>query len=478
MNLLALLPAMMLGVVILLVMLSIALKRCHKTAATLSALGLITAFVLTILQLIGTLPKGAVGGLFVLDGFALVNGALVLLSALVCVALSYDYFVKSAEPKEELYLLLLTATLGGLLLVSASHLASLFVALELSSVPMYGMLAFSLARARSLEAGIKYLVLSATASAMLLMGMALILASFGVMGFSDILRVAGMGLSPFFVLGGVLILSAAAFKLSLAPFHTWAADVYQGAPAPVTAFLGSVSKVAMVAVLVRFLLQTALPSLVVIDYILLLLITLSVLVGNVLALRQKNLKRLLAYSSIAHMGYVLMAVATVGLLADYLTTMYMVVYALTTLAAFGVIGLMSGSLVDGAADEIGAYQGLFWRRPLITAVFSVTLLSLAGIPFTAGFMTKIQLMLALVQSGRFWLAGLLIVGSAVSLFYYLNTILVLYKRPIGDGRVSVARCWRQRAGGFCLLVITALLLWWGVLPSSLYELAMLARLGG
>ena len=309
------------------------------------------------------------------------------------------------------------------------------------------------------------------------MGMAFVFVATGTLTFAGVGQQLGqLGASPLLILGAALMLSAIAFKLSLAPFHAWAGDVYEGAPVPVTAFLGSVSKVAMVALAVRLLLETSLPAFVVVDKVVVVLIVLSVLIGNLLALKQVSLKRMLAYSSVAHMGYALMALAALGLQADTLTTMYMIIYALTTLASFGVIALMSQTVHGIEADNVAVYQGLFWRRPVLTAVMTVALLSLAGIPSTAGFMTKVQIMLALVQSGRFWLGGLLIIGSAISLYYYLGVILMMYKRPLATIDFDVADNWRSRAGGVVLLLISGLLLWWGVLPNSLYALAQLAQI--
>lgn len=478
-DLLPLLPMAIVALTALVVMVLIALKRSHKLTALMSAIGLNVAFVAVLLQFFGFFPiANGAGNLFIVDGFALFNMAAVLMSALACLGLCYDYFADFADNKEELYLLMLIATLGAMLMVSAKHLAAFFMALELLSVPMYGMLAFTFLKAKSLESGLKYLILSAAASATLLMGMALVFVATGALDFMQIAQnlSIGLGFGPLLVLGAVMMTVAIGFKLSLAPFHLWAGDVYEGAPIAVTAFLASVAKVAVMALAIRFLISTAAPALVSLDAVLVLMIALSVLVGNLLALSQTSIKRLLAFSSVAHMGYALMALVATGSASDGVVSMYMLIYALTSVAVFGVMVLMSGTVKGVEADNILAYQGLFWRRPVLTAVMTVALLSLAGIPLTAGFMTKMQIMLAAVQGGRFGLAGLLIVGSAIGLYYYLKTILVLYKRPLTHIRFDAADNWRQRANGVMILLVTALLLLWGVLPNGLIYWSSLAAI--
>lgn len=479
-KLLPLLPMAVVAVTALLAMIAISLKRAHTLTVAIGAVGLNAALVVVLLQFFGHLPTGGVDRLFVVDGFALFNMAAILVSALACLTLAHDYFDRFKDNKEELYLLMLISTLGAMLMVSARHFASFFMALELLSVPMYGMLAYHFKRQASLESGIKYLILSAVASATLLMGMALIFAATGTLIFAELGQgvLSGRLLSPLTIAGAVMMIVAVGFKLSLAPFHAWVGDVYAGSPAPVTGFLASVSKVAMVALALRFLIDTAVPALSAVNAVLVFMITLSVLVGNLLALHQSSLKRLLAYSSIAHMGYAMMALVATGAGSDITVSAYMLVYALTSVGAFGVIVLMSGSIAKGEADEMDWYKGLFWRRPVLTAVMTLMLLSLAGIPFTAGFMTKVQIMLAVVQGGRFWLAFMLIVGSAVGLYYYLKAILVMYKRPLEVTTFDVSDNWRVRANGLILLLVAAVLFIWGVLPNSLFHLASFARIGG
>ncbi|STY94059.1 NADH-quinone oxidoreductase subunit N [Moraxella bovis] len=480
-------PMVAVAITALVVMLAIAFKRSHFWSATLSVVGLNIALLCLGLQAFDKwVVDYVVSPLFVIDGFAQFNMAVVLITALGSCTLAYGYFETLKDNKDELYLLILIATLGAMLMTSATHLASFFMSLELLSVPMYGMLAYTFLRSRSLEAGLKYLILSATASATLLMGMAFIFADTGVLKFGGLFDVMmnRTYLSPLLVVGAVMMLVAVAFKLSAAPFHSWAGDVYEGAPAPITAFLASVSKVAMMALAIRFFTTSAVPLLPSFESALVVMIVLSVVAGNVLAISQTNLKRLFAYSSIAHIGYALIALLSVGKGSTGVISVYMAVYALTSLGAFGVITLMSSpykerghTSVSGEADDMRFYQGLFWRRPVLTAVLTMMLLSMAGIPLTAGFITKINVIFTAVQGMQFVLAGAIILGTAIGLYYYLKVLVGLYQKPKANLEFDAHGQWGIKAGGVMLLLITALIVLFGVFPNGLLQLAQLAVVG-
>lgn len=480
-------PMVVVAVTALVVMVAIALKRSHFWSATLSVIGLNLALLLLGLQAFGVWTVSDFAHpLFAIDGFAQFNMAIVLITALGSCTLTYGYLDTLKDNKDELYLLMLIATLGAMLMTSATHLASFFMSLELLSVPMYGMLAYTFLRSRSLESGLKYLILSAAASATLLMGMAFIFADTGELGFYELYEVLMNlpALSPLLVVGAVMMLVAVAFKLSAAPFHSWVSDVYEGAPAPVSAFLASVSKVAMMALAIRFFTTSAVPLLPSFEAVLIAIVILSVLLGNVLAIGQTNLKRLFAYSSVAHMGYVLIVLLSVGKGSTGVISVYMAVYALTSLGAFGVITLMSSpykerghTSVSGEADDVRFYQGLFWRRPVLTAVLTIMLLSMAGIPLTAGFITKINVIFAAVQGMQFLLAGMIILGSAIGLYYYLRVLVGLYQKPKVNLEFDAHGQWGVKAGGVMLLLVTGLILFFGILPDGLLKLAQFATIG-
>lgn len=474
-------PIFAVVVTVTLLMVSIASQRSHFVSGTISVLGLNIGLVILLGQMFGMIGMGSpqeAGQLFVVDGFAQFNMVVIFICALACCTLSYGYFESLKDNKDELYLLMLLSTIGALTMVTAQNLASFFISLELLSVPLYGMLAYSFARDRSLESGIKYLVLSATASATLLMGMAFIFAQTGTLSFKGIATILSEVYgSPLVVLGSAMMLFGIAFKLSAAPFHTWTPDVYEGAPAPVSAFLASVSKVAMMALAIRFLTSAAVLALPAIQLLVVIMATLSILFGNLLAVRQNNLKRLLGYSSIAHMGYVLVVVVSITTAADGISNMYMAIYALTSIGAFGVVTLMSTPYQKIAdASDLSHYQGLFWRRPVLTAVMTIMFLSFAGIPLTAGFITKFFAILASVQGREWFLAGMIILGSAIGLFYYLRVLLTLFKRPKENIVYDVDWHWGVKAGGLMVILVTALVIYFGIFPNSLIEWSALSRI--
>ncbi|SUD84891.1 NADH:ubiquinone oxidoreductase subunit N [Stutzerimonas stutzeri] len=477
----ALLPLLITGATAIAVMLAIAWQRNHGLSFVVTSVGLTLALV-SIVPALRVAPLD-VTPLLRLDAFGYFYSAVVLVATLACVTLAHAYLGEKAGAdgfpgnREELYLLMALSAAGGLVLVSAQHLAGFFIGLELLSVPVYGLVAYAFFNKRSLEAGIKYTVLSAAASAFLLFGMALLYAESGSLSFSGLgASLAAQGSSLLVQAGIGMMLIGLGFKLSLAPFHLWTPDVYEGAPAPVATFLATVSKVAVFAVLLRLYQLSPATSGGWLNDALSLIAIASILIGNLLALNQSNLKRLLGYSSIAHFGYLLVAlIASKGLAVEAIGV-YLVTYVLTTLGAFGVITLMSSPFQGRDADALYEYRGLFWRRPYLTAVLTVMMLSLAGIPLTAGFIGKFYVIASGVESQLWWLLGALIIGSAVGLFYYLRVMVTLYLVEPGMRRHDAPINWGQRAGGMMLLAIAVLAFFLGVYPQPLLELVQQAGL--
>nr|WP_312230185.1 NADH-quinone oxidoreductase subunit NuoN [Pseudomonas sp.] len=484
-HLIALLPLLVTCATVVVVMLAIAWKRSHSMTFVLSVIGL-NAALLSLLPTIGVTPL-QVTPLMQIDTFACYYMALVLISTLACVTLTHAYLgeakVNDGQTKgyprnrEEMYLLLLLSAAGGLVLVSTEHLAGLFIGLELLSVPTYGMIAYAYFNKRSLEAGIKYMVLSAAGSAFLLFGMALLYADAGSLSFAEIgASLAGASGSQLVQIGIGMMLIGLAFKLSMVPFHLWTPDVYEGAPAPVAAFLATASKVAVFAVLLRLYQLSPATAGGWLNDLLTVIAIASILFGNLLALVQNNLKRLLGYSSIAHFGYLLVAlIASKGLAVEAIGV-YMATYVLTSLGAFGVITLMSTPYNGRDADALYEYRGLFWRRPYLTAVLTVMMLSLAGIPLTAGFIGKFYVIAAGVQAQLWWLIGALILGSAIAVFYYLRVMVTLFLNEPNLQRHDAPFNWGQRAGGIMLMLVAALAFILGVYPQPLLDLVQQAGL--
>lgn len=466
----ALLPILITGATTVVVMLAIAFARNHWWNATLTVVGLNLA--LGSVFLVAKVIPQTVTPLLVVDGYSCFYMVLILVITLACATLAHAYMEDFAGNREEIYLLLTLAASGALVLACSRHMASLFIGLELLSVPIYGMVAYTFRNHRSLEGGIKYMVLSAAASTFLLFGMALLYAHSGTLSFQGLstqFTMSGLH-SPLLVAGALLILIGLGFKLSFAPFHMWTPDVYEGAPAPVGAFLATASKTAVLAVLVRFLLEASAESELPLREAMAVIAFLSILVGNFLALTQTNIKRLLGYSSIAHLGYLLVAVVAANHLESEAVAMYLITYVATTLGAFGVVALMSdaGRLHD--ADAIFNYRGLFWRRPYLTAVLTVMMLSLAGIPLTAGFIGKFYVIAAGVDAKLWWLLGALVVGSGVGLYYYLRVIVALYLAEPSMVSHDARLDWGQRAGGIMVLALAGLVLLLGIFPQPFIDL--------
>ncbi|MFN2225111.1 MAG: NADH-quinone oxidoreductase subunit N, partial [Anaerolineae bacterium] len=416
-DLLALLPWIVLAATSVVTLLAIAWRRSHGLAAGLALAGLALAF--AALPLAAGVAPRPVTSLVVVDGYALFFVGLLLAAAFVVGLLAHGYLAMPKEDGpdtggpaygEEFYVLLLLATLGGAILVASRHLASFFLGLELLSVPLYGLMAFLRRRERGLEAGFKYLILAATSSAILLFGMALVYARQGTLAFgpdgglSEALSTQGTDLV--LLSGLALIVAGFGFKLGVVPFHLWTPDVYEGAPAPVTAFVATVSKGAVFALLLRFFAGAGPQPFRPLWIGLAAVAVASMFGGNLLGLLQDNLKRLLAYSSIAHLGYLLVAFLSGGELAATAVSFYLVAYLVTTLGAFGVVTVLSPAGRD--ADRVDDYRGLFWRRPWPAALLAACLFSLAGMPLTAGFVGKFYLVAAGVGADR-WLLALALV---------------------------------------------------------------------
>ncbi|WP_136068249.1 NADH-quinone oxidoreductase subunit NuoN [Modicisalibacter radicis] len=465
-HLLALTPLILVCATAIVVMLGIAWRRHHTGIAVATAVGLNLALV----SLIGVWFMAPLATpMLAVDGLSIFAAVLILVAALACATLGHAYLEHYRGPREEFYLLLLCATAGGLVLAASTHLATLFFGLELLSMPLYGMLAYTYHERRSLEAGIKYLVLSAAATAILLFGMALLYAETGRLDFAGLAAQLSGGPGAWGLAGAALMLMGMGFKLSIVPFHLWTPDVYEGGPGPASTFLASASKVAVFVVLLRLVMAAPAFQDAWLHGVLAVLAVLTMLVGNLLALTQSNLKRLLGYSSIAHFGYLLTALVIGEGLSVEATGVYLVVYMLTTLGAFGVVTLISSPYRGEDAAALHHYRGLFWRRPYLTAVLTVTMLSLAGIPFTAGFIGKFYIIALGVEAGRWWLVGAVIVGSAIGLYYYLRVMVTLYLAEAGMQKRDAPEDWGVRAGGVVVLGVALLIILLGIYPTPMIE---------
>ena len=467
---LALLPLLLLAGTAVVVMLGIAAKRSHALTAGLTLAGFAASF-LSIFASAPLVPR-QVTSLLLVDRYALFYIGLIIASAAAVAVLSYQYFAKHDGQREELYLLLVLSTLGCGVLVTSVHFASLLLGLEILSISLYGMVAYFTSRGQALEAGIKYLILASASAGFLLFGMALIYADRGTLSFSSILNLSLDGSSLALLLPGIaLSVTGIGFKLGVVPFHLWTPDVYQGAPAPVAAFVATTSKTAVVGLLLRYLLAGTQQSRAVF-FLLSVIAVASMCAGNLLALRQNNVKRVLAYSSIAHFGYILVAFLAGSTITAAAIAFYLVAYTVTLLAAFGIVTVLSTPEDD--AEDLEEYRGLFWRRPVLASVFTAVLLSLAGIPATMGFVGKFYILASGANASAWPLMIVLVLTSVIGLFYYLRIVVTLFS----EGPQLQSSKQRLKWGSAVVLGgLAVLLIGFGVYPAPLLTLIR-ATIGG
>lgn len=387
----------------------------------------------------------AFNGGFVQGGFAIVLQEVIIVSAIVSLAM----FLASTRPERAggIVALVLWATSGAMLMAGAANLMTVFLGLELLSLALYCLCALA-ERPTSREAGLKYLILSSTASGFLLFGMAMLFGASGSVTIASLTNPA-LAASPLLWIGGGLFLVGLAFKLSLVPFHVWSPDVYEGAPLPITALMSVATKAGALAVFARF--AYAIPASA--SHALLMpffiIAGISMIAGNLGMLAQTDMKRLLAYSGIAQIGYIVAALAGSTALGARYAIYYLVAYMFMNLGAFAVVAICSPSGAD-EGSRIESFHGLAQRRPALAAVMTFFLLALAGFPPTAGFLGKILILSTNVNAGFAWLAALLIAGTAISLYAYFKVIRLMYDRhakpeqtataPLPLAYVSVAIC--------------------------------------
>lgn len=479
-NLMALFPLILLAASAVVVMLASAFYRHPRPVVMLTLTGLVLSFASLFLS--QGLGSRQVTALLVLDHYALFFIGLILAATFVVAVLCYRYFGGGESRHEALYILLLLAALGGGVLVASSHFASFLLGVELLSISLFALIAYPRFRELPLEAGIKYLILAGFSSGLLLFGMALVYAQLGTMQFAKIgtmLAAPDEALELYGMAGLALIVTGVGFKLALVPFHMWTPDVYEGAPAPIAAFIATVSKGAMLVLMLRYFLVAGAYQSQPITLALSLVAVMTILIGNVLALLQDNVKRILAYSSIAQLGYLLVGFLAYGGLAIEAVAYYLTAYFVTMLGAFGVITVLSAGLNDGSdgvaerdSDRLADYAGLFWHRPWLAGIFTAMLLSLAGIPLTMGFIGKFYILTAGVKASLWIPVIALVVGSTIGLYYYLRIIAALFAHDAKVGFVPEAKFAGtiSLAESVTLATLTLLLIALGIYPTLLIQL--------
>jgi NADH-quinone oxidoreductase subunit N len=430
------------ALMILAIMLTTAFARgiARGLAYSLAQFTLIVAAFITFFTLDTGSAELAFNNMFVRDQVGGILKLMVYLSMMVALLYGRSYLVTRKLDKPEYYLLALLSTLGMMVMITANHLLVLYVGLEMMSLALYALVAFDRDTVRSTEAGMKYFVLGALASGLLLYGMSMIYGATGSLELSVVQEaVASKGISemPVLLFGLVFLVAGISFKLGVAPFHMWVPDVYQGSPTAVTLILSSTAKLAAFALAMR-LLVGALPALAGHwQTMLLFAAAISIVLGNLAALVQHNIKRMLAYSGIAHMGFMLLGLLS-GAGAGYSSAMfYTIAYALMTLAAFGMVVLLSREGFE--AENIEDFKGLNRRNPWFALLMLFVMFSMAGIPFFVGFFAKFSVLQAVLEAGHFGIAVLAVLMSLIGAFYYLRIVKFMYfDEPVDTAPLHVS----------------------------------------
>ena len=433
----------------------------------LAQLALLGTFVL-VMNGQGDAREVAFNGMFVQDALALVLKSFILALVFAAFVYSRDYLKDRNIFKGEYYVLGLFAVLGMMLMVSANNLLMIYLGLELLSLCLYAMVAFNRDNGNASEAAMKYFVLGAIASGMLLYGMSILYGLSGSLAISDIaLAVSEAGDSRIgMVFGLVFILVALAFKLGAVPFHMWVPDVYQGSPTAVTIFIGTAPKLAGFAMIIRLLVEAMGDLQADWQQMLIILSVLSMATGNVIALAQSNIKRMLAYSTISHVGFILLGLLA-GTQEAYASAMfYTITYALMSLGAFGIIMLLARKGFE--AENLDDFKGLNQRSPWFAFLMLILMLSMAGVPPTVGFWAKLAVLQMVVQMDMVWLALVAVFFSIIGVFYYLRVIKLMYFDDLVDDQpLSCGRDMQITLSTNALLVLAL-----GIYPASLMSLCL------
>jgi NADH-quinone oxidoreductase subunit N len=428
---LALLPELVAtGFLVLVLMVGVFAERSMGLVAGLAALGSLAVFGSAAGLLATGFSGSFFGGGFVVDGFALYFKLIVAGSAFFAVLAAARWSGYTGDAGEYLTLIL-SVVLGSMLLVSMRDLFGLFLAIELATIPSYAMVAFDRSRRESAEGGMKYLITGVIASSVLLYGIVLIYGVSGSAELADVAEAFGSGLSPVAVVGLVLLISGFAFKVSAAPFHFWTPDAYQGAPTSAAAFLSVAPKAAFFAVLLRVLLEGMPEAAPTWTAVMAFLSVLTMFVGNLFALRQRNVRRMLAYSSVAHSGYILAAFAALQGQAVPTAVEAILIYS----AAYAVMNLGAFLTIDLVGEDAKSFNGLIKTRPAVALSMLVFMASLVGIPPLSGFFGKLWIIIAGAQSGSvavYVVVGALVINSVLSVPYYFGIVRnMLFEEPTG-----------------------------------------------
>lgn len=489
-QLITLLPILIIGITVVIIMLSILYRRNHCRHVLLSIVGLILASIVLFSIIWKNKDIQNINQIIYADNYSILYMILIIMSGIISSLLAYTWLSRyPINYRDEFYLLLLISTMGGILLTVTNHLIILFLGIELISIPLLGLISYTVFEKTSIFSSVKYIILSGISSAFLLFGIALIYAETGCLLFFDIQEVLlnnnisneeGSIQSMLLVMMGlVMMMVGFGFKLSSVPFHTWIPDIYQRSPSVVSMYLSISSKIAVISVLIRFLLVLPEQYYSIFYMILSGLACCSMLFGSIVAIQQDSIKRILAYSSITSSGYLLMILILSRI--DYSMSqeaigIYLINYLFSNVGAFGVISLISMIFdSDKEVDTLSSYKGLFWYNPTLSVIFTIIILSLAGIPMTLGFIGKFYLLLNGVHNQLWMLSIFVLISSIISIFYYLKIIINLYSFPMNNKKFnyhSSAHCFYNPTGIMIIVVAVGIIVF-GIYPQFIISLIRL-----
>ncbi|WWP00218.1 MAG: NADH-quinone oxidoreductase subunit N [Candidatus Dasytiphilus stammeri] len=469
-------------------LIAIIIWKRNNLVSIVSFIGLSIATILSMVFFKSTQTKPEfVTTLLYIDSYSLFIITLVLLASLITSIFSYLwlYFSNLAD-QGEIFLLILIATLGGVLLASTNNLSSFFIGIELMAVPLFGLTGYTYNKITYLESSIKYTLLSAVTSSFMLFGIALIYAQTGSLNYSEITTFMNNNIQPLLLLGFGLMMTSIGFKLSLVPFHQWTAEIYQKAPIPAVLFLTTSNKIAIFGATSRLLVNLHLIDNKVVYILLSIMAFISIFMGNVMAFFQLNIKKLLAYSSIAHFGYLwiaLICAPTNKSLSLETINISLISYLLSNLGLFGIIILISSIYhSNDYMDDIRSYRGLFLHHPILSLAMTVMIISLSGIPLTLGFISKFYILIMSIMSHSWWLSLSILIGSIMGIYYYLRLIAYLYlssPQPL-DKPIMLSSSKFHWKGDFCwgigeaiIVCIAIFICILGILPQYLINLTLI-----
>jgi len=451
-----------LGFLVLGIDLFLPTERKNRITATIASVGMAAILIFSFIFLWDRQDR-LYDGIYMVDRYALVFKGLFLTIGVLVVLMSVEYVGKKMRHPGEYYALIVFSVLGAVMMAAAGELLTAYISLELLSFSLYILVSMARGDKRSAEAGTKYIILGALSSAILLYGISILYTTIETTGFRFMEATLSVNFTSSVIVGLSMVLAGFGFKAAMAPFHMWAPDVYEGAPTPITAHLAVLSKAAIFALILRFFAEALFSSLDQWQITIAIFAAVTMTIGNLVALAQRNIKRLLAYSSIGQVGFLLVGVAALNATASNAIILHLVGYSFTTLAVFMVVIAVENHT---GKEEITDMAGLASRSPLSAMVMTAALFSLAGLPIFAGFITKFYLFTAAAEADLLWLVGLAVLNSVISLYYYLNIVRQMYiEVPADASPMRVPRLTRA-----LLLVTFAGTVLVGIYPGPLVDI--------